>query len=262
MAKNKKGSIGCLFWIALILLVIVIFMFNQKTIAKVVKATGICKILPGLPGCDENDNQEEDLTITQTETEEEPPAEEENNSADNVVVEVNTNSVEEQAEESENPEEEEQPEPDKEEEPEAEQKNQRKSSLYFVRVNNDGSTELVSVKRTIYYVDTPLTETLNSLLSGLSTNDINNGLISMVPEGTRLQGVTVKNGVAFLDFNSNITSSRSGREGSIFLLRQLIYTCTEFSTVDKVQFLINGQIRTYFTDDGIAIDKPLSRGDL
>ncbi len=235
-------------------------MFNQKIISKVVHNTGLCKAIPGFPFCGDNEDQEEELTITQTETPEEPSSDAGNAPSDNVVVEVNPNSIEEPATETEPAEEPVQPEP--EEEPETVQKNQRRSYIYFIQVNNDGSTKLVSVQRTVYYVDTPLTETLNSLLSGLSSNDVNNGLMSMVPEGTRLLGVTVRNGVAYLDFNANFTSSRSGREGSIFLLRQLIYTCTEFSTVDKVQFLINGKTQTYFTDDGIAIDKPLGRGDL
>ena len=38
--KRKKTSIGCLFWIALVLLVLVIFLFNRKTIDAVLKNTG------------------------------------------------------------------------------------------------------------------------------------------------------------------------------------------------------------------------------
>lgn len=227
-----------------------------------VNATGICKYIPGLPFCDENEKTEEEVTITHTETPEEPPDSLVNEPSENVVVEVTSDSAEDSQEESVDSTEPEQPETQLPAESETVRKNQRKSIIYFIRVNDDGTTKLVPIQRSVFYVDTPLTETLNSLLSGLSTNDINNELISMVPDGTRLKGVTVRNGVAYLDFNTSFTSSRSGREGSIFLLRQLIYTCTEFSTVDKVQFLINGKIQTYFTDDGIAIDKPLGRGDL
>ncbi|MFP4563356.1 MAG: hypothetical protein ACLFRY_08590, partial [Spirochaetia bacterium] len=43
--KKKRSSIGCLFWLALILLVAVIFLFNRKTIVTVIRKTGFDSIL-------------------------------------------------------------------------------------------------------------------------------------------------------------------------------------------------------------------------
>ena len=40
MAKKKKASLGCLFWIALILLVLVVFFFNRERITTVIEETG------------------------------------------------------------------------------------------------------------------------------------------------------------------------------------------------------------------------------
>ena len=43
--RKKKASIGCLFWIALILLVLVVFLFNRDRIENVLEATGFIDIL-------------------------------------------------------------------------------------------------------------------------------------------------------------------------------------------------------------------------
>ena len=44
MAK-KRSSLGCLFWIALILLVFVIVLFNRKTIENVIQSTDFLSVL-------------------------------------------------------------------------------------------------------------------------------------------------------------------------------------------------------------------------
>ncbi|MBN1649473.1 MAG: GerMN domain-containing protein [Spirochaetales bacterium] len=260
MSKKKKGSIGCLFWIALILLVIVIFMFNQKSIARVVRSTGICKYIPKLPFCTEKDNTAEAVHYTE-EPAPVPDAKPEKPSAvENVIVEVDNQP----APEVEKPVEESTEKPvESNNEPEIVKKKMRKSNLYYVRFNNDDTIQLEKIQRPVYYIDAPLTETLHALLSPLGTNEIDNGLMSAIPQGTELRSSpTIKNGIVYLNFNTEFTSTKMGRESSIFMLRQIIYTCTEFPTVDKVQFLINGKMQNYLSSDGIAIDKPLGRNDL
>jgi len=42
--KKKKSSIGCLFWIALILLIIVVFLFSRSRIDSVMEATGFLNV--------------------------------------------------------------------------------------------------------------------------------------------------------------------------------------------------------------------------
>jgi spore germination protein GerM len=43
-------------------------------------------------------------------------------------------------------------------------------------------------------------------------------------------------------------------------LKQVVYTATEFPTVENVQILVEGEISKYLGPEGVAIDKPLSRG--
>ena len=45
--KKKPASLGCVFWIAFILLIIVLFFFNKKNIGNVLEKTGAGDLLAG-----------------------------------------------------------------------------------------------------------------------------------------------------------------------------------------------------------------------
>ena len=45
--KHKSASLGCLFWIAFILLVLVLFFFNRKNISMVLEKTGAMHLITG-----------------------------------------------------------------------------------------------------------------------------------------------------------------------------------------------------------------------
>ena len=244
----------------MVLLLLVIFLFNQKSIAKVVKATGICKYIPGLPFCDQED-QGNDVNYEENEEAENLPDQTQNEDTDiNVDVSVDNQEAAEQPQEETVEKEEtsqEKPAPDINQ-----NKKYRNSNLYFVNAHEDGSLSLEKIVRPIYFEDSPLTETLRSLLAGLNSAEMNDNLLTLIPGGSELKGVTIKNGIAFLDFNMAFTTNNIGREGYIYQLRQIIYTSTEFPTVDKVQFLINGKQKEYLSSEGIYIGGPLGRGDI
>lgn len=135
----------------------------------------------------------------------------------------------------------------------------RNSNLYFIIINEeDGSTNLRKASRSIRYTNSPLTATIESLLSGVSSSDINNNYISLLPEGTKLNKLWVKDGTAYMDFNENFLFNSFGREGYMVQLKQIVYTATEFSTVKKVQILIDGKYINYL-GEGIYIGKPITR---
>nr|WP_257225304.1 GerMN domain-containing protein [Treponema parvum] len=48
-------------------------------------------------------------------------------------------------------------------------------------------------------------------------------------------------------------------EGYLGQLMQIVYTATSFSTVDSVQFLIEGQKKDYLGSEGVWIGSPLAR---
>ncbi|MFW5684760.1 MAG: GerMN domain-containing protein, partial [Spirochaetota bacterium] len=50
-----------------------------------------------------------------------------------------------------------------------------------------------------------------------------------------------------------------GAEGTVAQLLQIIYSSTEFSTVERVQFLVEGEQVDYLGGDGIYVGRPLGR---
>ena len=65
----------------------------------------------------------------------------------------------------------------------------------------------------------------------------------------------------FLDFSTEFEFNSFGRESTVLQLKQIVFTATEYTDIKQIQFLIDGQIRTYLGGDGVFIGKPLSRND-
>jgi germination protein M len=109
---------------------------------------------------------------------------------------------------------------------------------------------------------TPLVATaaVDALLAGPSAAERSTGLVSAVPAGTRLLGITIRNGVATVD----LTSEYQSGGGSLSMqtrLGQVVYTLTQFPTVQKVRFRLDGTPVNVFSSEGIVLDHPVGRGD-
>ena len=132
--------------------------------------------------------------------------------------------------------------------------------LCFVNIDGDGSVVRQIVKRKVSKSDSPLTASINLLLKGPDTTvSAERNLMSLIPEGTKLLSAKVSGGVAYLNFNEAFEINTYGVEGYINQLEQIVYTATAFSTVNSVQFLIEGEKRDYLGSEGQWIGSPLSR---
>lgn len=130
----------------------------------------------------------------------------------------------------------------------------------FVYIDPDGSVLRKIVKKSVPKSDSPLTASINLLLKGpdISKAEEKN-CMSLIPPKTRLLGARVQDGVAYLNFSDDIQSNEVGIDGFQGSLMQIVYTATAFSTVNSVQFLIEGEKIAYLSE-GIWIGSPLSRG--
>jgi len=261
MAKKRIASLGCLFWIALILLVIVIFLFNQQNIQAVLDRTGFLTLFQDKDDSDSNGytikyNEDKDSQNTpQTEPEEDD---------DTIIVKVDTppqNQEEKEDQPVVNDEEKKPEEPPVDVKPamEIEKPYVRNAKLYFATLNANEELELRSVVRPVRFKDTPLTETLITLLDGPSSSEFKRDIISLIPSGTRLNSVYVNGNTAYLDFNEEFRFNSLGIEGLTAQLKQIVYTSTEFVNISQVQFLISGKKANYLAQEGLYIGKPLSR---
>lgn len=252
MARKKNSSLGCLFWIALILLILVVFLFSRERIAAVLESTGFGDLVQTF----QQDGEEPEIKRIPPEEPETRPAKEEQGQEKEQEQEIPLRpEIEPEVEEGEHEAEPSQ----KEEEAPLVEKRLRTSILYFVMVGDDGNITLQHVARPVYFKASPLTRTIEALFHGLSPAELNKGLISLIPDSTSLRSVAVKNGVAYIDLNEAFSFNEFGAEGANASLKQLVYTATEFPTVSAVQILINGKKQDYLMTEGLSIIAPIKR---
>jgi len=135
----------------------------------------------------------------------------------------------------------------------------RQASLFFVRIEDDGVISRREVKRSIAVSDSPLTDAVNALIAGPSEGEIRSGLVSLIPRGTRLLGITVRGSTAIIDLSDAFMYNHYGIEGYSAQLKQVVYTATSFPSVQDVQILVEGKQKDYLGGEGVFIGKPLSR---
>jgi spore germination protein GerM len=135
----------------------------------------------------------------------------------------------------------------------------RKARLYFASVDKAGKIQLKSVIRPIPSSDSPLRDTLEALLKGPSSQEMNLGLVSMIPTGARVRNVTVSGDTAVVDFTESFRFNPQGLEAMDAQLRQVVYAATEFPLVKNVQIRIEGATVRYLGTEGMRLDAPLSR---
>lgn len=132
--------------------------------------------------------------------------------------------------------------------------------VYFCRISEDGTQKMLAAFRKISSVDS-LDATLEALLAGPTNAEAEHDIITNIPENTILKSSRIEGDTAFLDFSSEFEVNSFGRDSAMLQLKQIVFTVTEYSDIKKVQFLINGENRTYLGGDGVVIGKPLSRDD-
>lgn len=293
--KKKTASLGCLFWIAIILLFIVLFFLKRDTIAKNLGNTGALDLLFGSKTTlvsGEGDKGAEKTPVTDVL----PPAAtpdatpgtapsgavkpaaktaEGATSGDGSAAEEPTASKQDPAG------------PPKEaplpkttgstdannnavtakpatttkaaEPAKAQPAPTRKATLFFVQIDPDGDVVRKEISREVPKTDSPMTEALKALFSGPSSAETAKGMRSLIPEGSKILSATVKDGVAVLNLSGEFQFNQFGIEGYIGQLAQVVFTATAFPTVNSVQFLIDGQRREYLGAEGVWIGTPLSR---
>ncbi len=275
--KKKGGSIGVLFWIAFILLIVVIYLYNRPTIERTLENTGLVDVLRERFGREPRDTppqvvtrDPEDSVIDLEPADPEPVAPrrapEQQPTAPAPVIQPETPQP---AQPAPTP----APQPETPREPTAPTvattapepapaqpaTRTRVSTIYFIRVTDDGRIFPQNVTRTVSYTNNPMTQTLHALLAGPTAAELSAGLLNLVPENTRLISAAVRDGTAYLNFNESFRFNPMGVEGFIAQLQQVVFSTTEFSTIQRVQFLIEGETVNFLGGDGVYIGAPLDR---
>jgi immunoglobulin-like protein involved in spore germination/sporulation and spore germination protein len=101
---------------------------------------------------------------------------------------------------------------------------------------------------------------LAGLLDGATADEAANGVGTAIPSDTRLLGLSIADGTATVDLSSEYASGEGARSISQ-RLAQVVYTLTQFPTVKRVLFHLDGQPVTVFSNAGLALDRPQTRRD-
>lgn len=119
--------------------------------------------------------------------------------------------------------------------------------------------DLASSPRTHAATPQVATAAMDALLKGPSGGR-EAGLGTAIPDGTRLLGISIHNGVATVDLTSEFQSG-GGSLSMKARLAQVVYTLTQFSTVRSVRFHLDGEPVNVFSGEGIVLDHPVGRKD-
>ncbi len=138
-----------------------------------------------------------------------------------------------------------------------------KAVLYFAKINEqDGSVKPVPVTRTIKFKDSPITRTIESLISGPTADERHRGITSFIPDETELISARIQNGYLTLNFSSKFEENYSGREAILLELSQVVLTSFNFTQVTKLSILIEGKRKRYITGEGIPLKEVYTKQDL
>lgn len=127
--------------------------------------------------------------------------------------------------------------------------------VYFVR---DGLTA-ESVLRS---VDEPAVAAgaIEALITGSTDEEQADNLHSAVPSDTLLLGLTIEDGLATIDLSREFEVG-GGSFNILSRLAQVVYTLTDFPTVDEVLFHLDGEPVDVFSGEGVVLDHPVDRDD-
>ncbi len=131
----------------------------------------------------------------------------------------------------------------------------RDTVLYY----RDSDGYLVPVSIDIEWEEGIARSAIIKLVSADKDSEImqHTGLHSAIPPGTKVLGLTIRDGLAKLDLSAEALTCNDA-EAERLMLRSLVYTLTEFNTVDRVQFMFEGDIIETLKF-GTKVAKPIKR---
>jgi germination protein M len=133
---------------------------------------------------------------------------------------------------------------------------------YFFLGSFTTTSGLVPVLREVPETQAVGAAALNALLAGPNAAELSASpaMYTTVPEGSRFLGLQIENGIATVNLSREFESG-GGSASVLGRLAQVVYTLTQFPTVQGVQFELDGAPITVFSGEGVVIDKPLTRAD-
>lgn len=136
----------------------------------------------------------------------------------------------------------------------------RETVIYY----KDKKNLLIPISRKISWDTGIAKKTLSYMVNNdeNQTDMVKSGLEPVLPTGSEILGMSVdeETGLSKVNFSKEVLNT-SDKVDEVSLVNAIVYTLTEFPTIQKVQFMIDGEIKetlTYGTD----ISEPIERRDI
>jgi germination protein M len=127
--------------------------------------------------------------------------------------------------------------------------------VYFLR-----GEKLGVAQRQVPHTLAVASASMTALCGGPTASEHAAGLGSAVPSGTRLNGISVKAGVATVDLSGRFASG-GGSLSMQARVAQVVYTLTQFPAIKSVDFMLDGVRVNAIGGEGVVVDTPQRRAD-
>jgi spore germination protein GerM len=111
---------------------------------------------------------------------------------------------------------------------------------YFSVGDGTDCSQVASVNRTVSKTSAVANAALVELLKGPTQAEVRQGFRTNITAGTKVQKIEIRNGVAYVDFNSTIEQG-GGSCAREAIIAQVTSTLKQFSTIKTVVISVNGR---------------------
>lgn len=126
-------------------------------------------------------------------------------------------------------------------------------AVYFLR-----DEKIAAVRRTVPSTPRIARAAMQAMLAGPTADELADGLSSAVPAGTQLRDVSLSDGVATVDLSGSFDDG-GGSASMLGRVAQIVATLTQFPTVRRVAFRLDGEPVETIGGEGVVVDPPIGR---
>ena len=130
------------------------------------------------------------------------------------------------------------------------------SSTFAVYLLRDD--KIVALRRTVDSTSAVARAAVDELLAGPSVAEASDGLATAIPEDTTLDDISVADGVATVDLSGTFDDG-GGSASMLGRVAQVVATLTQFPTIERVAFRIDGKPVETIGGEGVVVDPPIGR---
>lgn len=131
-------------------------------------------------------------------------------------------------------------------------------TLYFENIENKElmpEVRMIDVKKLVE-------EPYKTLINLLMENPKNGTLKSCIPPQTKINNITLKSDILYIDFSKEfVEEHEGGLENEINTIYSIVNTVTELTEVNGIRILINGKENMSFKDEIINFNEVFVRRD-